>query len=498
MTILDYIIFALYMAAIIGVGVYFYLKNVDEEDYFVGGRSLTAGHVGLSIAATDVGGGFSIGLGGLGYAIGLTGSWLLFTGLVGAWLSAVFIIPRIKRVDAKHGMMTYPDFLRFRYDDKVATVAAIISTLGYLGFTSGQVLAGAKLMAGSVIETAPFGMDIMTFSVLIIGFVIVVYTVLGGLKAVIYTDTVQWIILIVGLVAFAIPFGLADVGWWSGLKEALPASHFSFTNVDLPTFVNWMVTVIPIWAVAMTLYQRMYASRSEAQARKAWFIAGVFEYPAMAFTGVFLGMMARILVPGVEAELGVPILLKIVLPAGITGLVIASYFSAIMSTADSCIIASSGNFVGDIIQRSRFRVKTHKAVVLLSQGSTFLIGVTAILIATTFATVLDAILHAYSFLVAGLFIPTLGAYFWKGATSKGAFWGMVTGGGLTLVLLVGRWELPWGLDPSFWGILVSGTVFYLTSVLTREPGAVPQSARELAGEVEVGREKPRRPTRKAE
>lgn len=483
MTILDYLIFALYMAAIIGVGFYFYLRNKDAEDYFVGGRSLTASHVGLSIAATDVGGGFSIGLGGLGYAIGFTGTWLLFTGLVGAWLSAVLIIPRIKRVDTRHGMMTYPDFLRFRYDNKVALVAAVISTVGYLGFTSGQILAGAKLMAGSVIEAAPFGMEIMTFSILIIGFVIVVYTVLGGLKAVIYTDTVQWIILIVGLAAFAIPFGLFRVGGWAGLQEALPQAHFSFTNTDWPTFINWMVTVIPIWAVAMTLYQRMYASRSEAQARKAWFIAGLFEYPAMAFTGVFLGMMARIVVPGVEAELGVPILLKIVLPMGITGLVIASYFSAIMSTADSCIIASSGNFVGDIVQRSRFKLKSHKGVVRLSQGVTLVIGVTAILIATTFATVLDAILHAYSFLVAGLFIPTLGAYFWKGATSTGAFWAMVLGGGLTLILLVGRWDLPWGLDPSFWGILVSGVVFFPVSAWTREKGVVPRSALELEGEL---------------
>ncbi|PJB24361.1 MAG: sodium:solute symporter, partial [Elusimicrobia bacterium CG_4_9_14_3_um_filter_62_55] len=64
------------------------------------------GHVGLSIVATDVGGGFSIGLGGLGYAIGLSGSWLLFTGLVGAWLSAVFLIPRVKAVEATEKLLT--------------------------------------------------------------------------------------------------------------------------------------------------------------------------------------------------------------------------------------------------------------------------------------------------------------------------------------------------------------------------------------------------------
>ncbi|NIM11389.1 MAG: hypothetical protein GTO45_05295 [Candidatus Aminicenantes bacterium] len=112
---LDFVIFGLYMLAVLGIGVYFFKKNKDNEDYYVGGRSISALHVGLSIAATDVGGGFSIGLGGLGYMIGLSGSWLLFTGIVGAWLSAVLIIPKIKKIDARHKLLTFPDFLRLHY-----------------------------------------------------------------------------------------------------------------------------------------------------------------------------------------------------------------------------------------------------------------------------------------------------------------------------------------------------------------------------------------------
>ena len=262
MSLLDYGIFTLYMLAVVGVGYHFHRKNRTAEDYFVGGRSISPGHVGLSVAATDVGGGFSIGLGGLGYAMGLSGSWLLFTGLVGAWMAAVFLIPRIKGVDAEQGMMTYPDFLRFRFGNRVAMVAAVISAIGYLGFTSGQILAGAKLMSGSVVEWSPPGMDVMTFSVLIIGVIIVVYTVLGGLKAVIYTDTVQWIVLMVGLVAFAIPFTLVEVGGISGLRQVLPPSHFSLLNLTPITFINWFVTIAPIWVVGMTLHQRMFATRS--------------------------------------------------------------------------------------------------------------------------------------------------------------------------------------------------------------------------------------------
>ncbi len=349
MTIIDYCIFAVYMSAILGVGFYFFKKNKSTEDYYVGGRSISPAHIGLSIAATDVGGGFSIGLGGLGYLMGLSGSWLLFTGLLGAWLSAVFIIPRIKVLDMREGFLTYPEFLKFRYNGKVAAVAAVISGIGYVGFTSGQILAGAKLMSGSIITKPVLGIDALTASIYIIGIIIVGYTVLGGLKAVIYTDTVQWIVLILGLLLFAIPFAVYEAGGLGSLIAKLPADHLSLTNISGVQFLNWLITIVPIWLVAMTLYQRVFACRSVKEAKKAWFIAGAFEYPVMAFTGAFLGMISSVLIPGVEAEMGVPILLREVLPVGVTGIVIASYFSAIMSTADSCIIASSGNFVNDLI-----------------------------------------------------------------------------------------------------------------------------------------------------
>ena len=89
------------MAGVLTIGLYHFIRNKDIEDYYVGGRSVGSSYVGISIVATDVGGGFTIGLGGLGFVMGLAGSWLLFTGLAGAWLSAVFIIPRIKKIDAE-------------------------------------------------------------------------------------------------------------------------------------------------------------------------------------------------------------------------------------------------------------------------------------------------------------------------------------------------------------------------------------------------------------
>ncbi|MBI9019123.1 MAG: sodium:solute symporter family protein [Phycisphaerae bacterium] len=469
MAFIDYLIFALYLCGVLAVGFYFFFKNKSSEDYYVGSRSIKASHVGLSIVATDVGGGFSIGLGGVGFAMGLAGTWLLFTGLVGAWLSAVFIIPRIKSIDAVNKFMTYPDFLRYRYNSKVALSAAVISGVGYLGFTGAQMLAGAKLASATILQTNPFGMDPIVFALLAIGVITIIYTVFGGLKAVIYTDTIQWILLLGGLILVTIPVALYEIGGFAALKEKLPPEYFSLGNIAPVQFINWMVIIIPIWFVAMTLYQRMYACKNEKEAKKAWFIAGIFEYPIMAFTGVFLGMCARVVFPEAEKEMALPMLIRDVLPIGVTGIVIASYFSAIMSTADSCLMASSGNFVNDIIERYFVKNISDKSSIRLSMLATLIIGSLAVILAAQFTGVLDMIEAVYGFMVAGLLSPTIGAFFWKKASSVGAMAGMISGGLIAALLLAKVVILPdklieIGLHSSLYAITASALTFIIVSL----------------------------------
>lgn len=477
MSLIDYLIFGVYMLGVMAMGVYYYLKNRDHEDYYVGGRTMGAGHIGLSIVATDVGGGFSIGLGGLGFVMGLSGSWLLFTGLLGAWLAAVVVIPRVKALDQRLGLLSYPDVLRHRYGEAVALLAALVSGLGYLGFTSGQVLAGAKLASATIITTAPWGISPLHFSLLVIAVITVAYTVLGGLKAVIYTDTIQWSVLLVGLIAVALPVVLwGELGGIAELRRELPASHFSLTNVSLVQVINWAVTIIPIWLIGMTLYQRLFACRDVATARRAWYLAGLLEWPVMAFMGVFLGMCARVLFPDVEPEMGLPLLISQALPVGIAGLLAAAYFSAIMSTADSCLMAASGNLVGDFLQRRFGRHWTAQGALRVSQLVTLIVGALALLLAARFTKVLDVILLTYSFMVSGLLAPTLGALFWPRASAAGAFAAIVVGGSLTLTLEAGLWSLPGvlgqvGLAPTAYGIVASAVTLIVVSLLRPDAGA---------------------------
>lgn len=439
MHIIDIIIMTVYMLTVMGIGVYFWRKNKNADDYYVGGRSMNKFAISLSVVATDVGGGFSIGLGGLGFLMGLSGSWMLFTGLLGAWLSAVFIIPKAGKLSSKLKIYTFPQLFEYFYSPRVALLAGIISAIGYIDFTSSQLLAGAKL------ASATFADLDMTTALIGMGAIAVMYTAIGGIEV---------------------------------IRETLPPEFLTLNNIKWYTIVNWAVTIIPIWFVGMTLYQRLYASRTPKEAQKAWYIAGIFEWPIMAFMGVILGLFARVAFENgmfayigfspdqiMDAEMGLPLLLRTILPVGLMGLMIAAYFSAVMSTADSCIMAASGNIESDILKKIRPLPKNKRTRLIQSQLITLGIGVLGLLIALRMENVLELMLHSYAFMVSGLFVPVLGAFFTKRGSATAAFWAMIIGGTTTLSLTLLSVQLPYSLDPNIFGITAAAVCYLILSIL---------------------------------
>lgn len=474
MHIIDLTIFAVYMLVMLGVGFFFLKKNKSTDDYYVGGRSMGSWHIGLSVVATDVGGGFSIGLGGLGFTIGLSGAWMLFTGLIGAWLAAVFLIPKVSRLSADINLLTFPQLFGHFYNGKVALLAGIISAIGYIGFTSSQILAGAKLASASFVD-----LDLNS-ALLIMGVIAIVYTVMGGIKAVIYTDTIQWIILMSGLIFIGLPAGYYAVGGYDEIKSVLAPEFLQVTNVSWQQLVNWSITIIPIWFVGMTLYQRIYSCKDEATAKKAWFIAGLFEWPIMAIMGVVLGLFGRVAaeqgmfevlgytdISTLDAELGLPLLLRSILPVGLMGLMMSAYFSAIMSTADSCLMAASGNLLTDVLGRWLFNNRSSESVMKTGQVLTLGIGILALVLAMYMTDVLELMLYSYAFMVSGLFVPVLAALYYPSGTWQAAFVAMLLGGSTTLMLILLNVQLPLGLDANIYGIITSLVAFWVTDKLIK-------------------------------
>ncbi len=326
-----------------------------------------------------------------------------------------------------------------------------------------------KLASGTFVDLE------MNTALWIMGLIAVVYTVLGGIKAVIYTDTIQWIILLAGFIFIGIPISYTYVGGWDGIVSTLPTEFLRFDNLAWQDLANWAITIIPIWFVGMTLYQRIFACRDEKTAKKAWFIAGLFEWPIMALMGVTLGLLARVAfeqglftdivaLADVDPEMGLPILLSQVLPAGLMGLMMSAYFSAVLSTADSCMMAASGNLTSDILGKKLASYGEAKTL-RVSQLLTLVIGVLALVIASQMTNVLDLMIYSYAFMVSGLLVPLVAGLFWGKRNWVAALAAMIGGGGLTATLSILKVDLPLGLDPNFFGLLLSLGLFVLVSIL---------------------------------
>jgi SSS family solute:Na+ symporter len=171
-----------------------------------------------------------------------------------------------------------------------------------------------------------------------------------------------------------------------------------------------------------------------------------------------------------DSEMGLPILLATILPVGLMGLMLSSYFSAILSTADSCLMAASGNIVTDIIAKFSNKELSHKKELRLSQLVTLIVGFLAILIASQMQNVLELMLYSYAFMVSGLFVPVIGALFWKKSHPTAAFWSMLFGGATTILLIITENKLPLGLklpehlDANLYGISISLILFVTISL----------------------------------
>ena len=204
----------------------------------------------------------------------------------------------------------------------------------------------------------------------------------------------------------------------------------------------------------------------------------------MAFMGVILGLFSRVAFENgmfaelgyaassaMDPEMGLPVLLNTVLPVGLLGLMLSAYFSAILSTADSCLVAASGNVQTDILSRFiNFNQET-KAQLRVSQIVTLSIGALALLLATYMTNVLDLMLYSYAFMVSGLFVPVLAALYTKKPNPSAAIASMILGGSTTLTLVVTDWTLPFGLDANIFGILMSVIVYFvLATILNRKYG----------------------------
>jgi SSS family solute:Na+ symporter len=465
--LLDYIAIVLYFAALFWVG-YSVMRSKKEgeesESFLAADRNMNLFQTTSTTAAGDLGGAFSIAMGGLGFTLGISGSWLIAVSGLSIVLVSFFMVPKVKKWADKVKGLTTGDLFEDRFDRRTGTVAAVVIGVAWATFVGGQIIAGGKLLQVTL------GMD-LSWAIFVVGTIILAYTTMGGLKAVIYTDVFQMVILVIGIIFVLVPIGLVRVGGWQGMVEHFTASPDTASLVDWTAagwkqMLGWFFAIIPVWFISIVGLQRIVAARDVKTAQRAFLLTGIpIEWPMFAIGSTLVGMFARILLPDLnDAELATPMMIMTLLPVGIGGLVIAAYIAAVMSTADSCLIGPVAIYTNDIYRRYINVTATDADLVRVARISTVILGVFAITAAYLIPRVLDLILYAYTFGAAGIFFPMLGLLFWRRTTASGAFWSIVLGGtSAVLWTIAGE---PYGFSASYIGWAISLPTLVIVSLCT--------------------------------
>ena len=346
MSTLDLVIVALYFALVFGIGAYFFRRARTSRSYFLADRSVGWIAIGASLFATNISSEHFIGLAGSGASTGLAVGhfeWLaVFMVMTLAWVFVPFYL--------RSGVYTMPEFLERRYGPACRWYLTTISVLAYV-FTKISV----SLYAGGLVLGQVVGWDFYT-SALVMVVATGIYTIFGGLAAVIYTELLQAVVLLGG--AFALTFiGLDRVGGMEGLRAALPADFFHMmkppSDPNFPwtgIFLGAPILGIWYWCTDQVIVQRVLGAKNEAHARGGAIFAGLLKILPV-FILVLPGLIARALYPDIRGDEAYPTLVLRLLPPGLIGVMVAALMAALMSSLAATFNSASTLITLDVYKK---------------------------------------------------------------------------------------------------------------------------------------------------
>ena len=483
---IDYVIIAVYMIGVLSVGFYFSKYVHSAGDLFLAGRSLPFWAIGMSIVVSDIGAIDLITGADAAYQRGIAQANFDWIGSMPALVLAAFIfVPYYWRA----GVYTLPEFLGRRYNSTTRWIHASVLLVFMLATLS------IVLWTSAVFLNNVLGWDhyVGIWSTAI---VVGIYTVSGGLAAVVMTDVMQLVVMFVGTAALLI-LALWEVGGLSGMVDRVLAQpqvnedYFRLLLEHRPgTEYPWPGMVFSLGIIMSTAYfvgnqavmQRALGARSEWDAKAGMLTAGLFKLmiPVLVFLP---GLAARAIIPDLGPnEASVPTLINALLPAGLKGLMFAAFFAALMSTVDSYLNSCVTIFTEDIYRPVHQLITGH----VMSDGFGLALGRTltaAILVGTAWmapvfrqsTTLYDVIQTLLSLFQGPTLAILLVGIFWRRATGWGGLAGLTVGFCLTFGLnLLGDAvflsEAAY-LYVSFWSFWISLSVTIIVSLLTREEPA---------------------------
>ncbi|HOY13255.1 MAG TPA: sodium:solute symporter [Saprospiraceae bacterium] len=460
---LDWVFIGIYFAILLGIAFWVIRKKKgDTEDYFLAGRNVGWFVVGCSIFASNIGSEHVVGLAGAGAGNKLPmliyeiQAWVV---LILGWVFLPFY--------ARSGVFTMPEFLEKRFDERSRWILSIFSIVAYV-----LTKISVTIYAGGVVVSALLGIDFWTgalSTVVLTG----VYTVLGGMRAVVYTEAVQAVILIIGAVALTV-IGLDKVGGWESMKETVTPAYLNMwrpaTDPDFPwpsLFITSTIVGIWYWCTDQYIVQRALSARNLKEGRRGTIFGALLKLlPVFIF--LIPGVVALALKMRGELEWdspdqAFPVLMSNLLPSGLRGLVAAGLLAALMSSLASVFNSCSTLFTVDIYKKLNPNTPEIQ-LVKVGQIATAIVVVIGIIWIPIMANI-SGVLYEYLQKVQSYISPPITAVFvlgifYKRINAQGAYVTLVAGfliGAMRIVLELMRPTL----DPD--GMLYAlGSMNFLT------------------------------------
>ncbi|MDW3652036.1 MAG: sodium:solute symporter [Bacteroidia bacterium] len=471
-TTLDLSIIGIYFVAVLGIGLYIARSTKTGEDLFLGGRTFGWGLIGLSLFASNISSSTIIGLSGAAYSTGVVQSvfeWMSGLPLI---VAALVFVP----LYLKSQITTIPEFLERRFDRRSQVIFSVITI-----FISIVVDTAGGLYAGAIVLRTFFPDLILWQTCLVLALIAGVYTAFGGLKAVVYTDAIQAIILILGCsILTYMLFERLDFSWQTVVDSA-PEGHFSMVRPLSDSSLPWpgLLLGVPIlgfwyWSTNQYIVQRILGGKNIQHARWGVILAGFLKVIPL-FIMVIPGAMAISLFPGLEnADAVFPTIVVEVLPSGLIGLVLAGLISAIMSSVDSTLNSASTLLVVDFIKPRNPGI-TPERTAYYGRMSTLILMVVAAGWAPMIANFGG--LWAYLQQMFAIVVPPIACIFllgvfYKRGNAEGAFWTLVIGTVLgTILFLLGQfdmWPIHFTINVGIM-LAVSAAIFIGVSERTEAP-----------------------------
>lgn len=453
---IDLIIIVLYLLGNVYIGFYTMKMVKSTADFVVAGRSMGSFVLICSLAAGAFGAFAALGQTGEVYTAGASALWISVAWSIG-WIILIFISKKIYTTRA----ISLPDLFNKRFGETTSEVSGIISLIYIIATLAAQMAA-----MGTICSIVLKGIGVNYVIGAIIGWVIVIlYSSLGGLFGVVYTEVFHFFVLLIGM-GIMLPI----ICWHQGsihtgghiLQYLKPSDLTVFGTLGALTIIGWILQYCFTAVTCPPYIQRALAAKDDKTAmRSQW--GGMIWYTVLIFIVGGAVLAGKSALPHLKAaESFVPTMVTTYFPVGFAGFVMAAMLSVVMSTGSSYMLVAGTTFAHDVY-RTFVKGIADQQILKVSKYATIVMGILALVLALWVQSVLK--LFAYGTMVygAGMFFPLMGTLFWKKITKEGVLAGII-GGGVVAIL----WSIfgPKNIIGVIPGSIVSGLCLWITTLVT--------------------------------